>query len=56
MTGRPDPVLQGQERYTLQRKKRILMIIKHLSPNLRLIIKHQHIQLKKAFLETENHR
>lgn len=52
MTGCPDLVLPGQEHYTLQRKKRILMLIKHPSPNLCLIMKHWHIQLKKTFLGT----
>lgn len=53
MTGDLDPVLLGQEHYTLQRKKRILMLIKYPSPNLGLIIKHWYIQLKKAFLGTQ---
>lgn len=53
MTCRPDPVLQGQEHYTLQRKKRILMLIKYPSPSLPLIIKHRHIRLKKVFLGTQ---
>lgn len=53
MTGRLDPVLPGQEHYTLQRKKKILMLVKYPSPNLGLIINQWSIQLKKAFLGTQ---